>query len=58
MRKVHRILNNSNPNSINEIKPGSSGFKTKLRMIESENLYFKINVKEEVKPILISKNPS
>eukprot|EP00347_Sterkiella_histriomuscorum_P018526 403345176 len=49
MRKVHRVLSNHNPNSVTEINPKVK-FMQKIRILEDENFYYKINVSEEVRP--------
>ncbi len=48
MRRVERVLSDFNPNSQQEIRP-SQPYVAKIRMIDGENIYFKINVSEEAR---------
>jgi hypothetical protein len=55
MRKVHRILSARNPNAATEINPRAR-FVDKIRILEGENFYYRINVSEEVRPSYICKS--
>lgn len=54
MRKVHKILNSHDPNKVFEIS-SKVRFEVKIRILEDENYYYKINVSEEVRPCFLCK---
>ena len=51
MRKIYMVLNTNNSNVAAEV---ISPYKHKLRIFQDENIYFKINVKTDTRPIQIS----
>ena len=52
MRKVHKILNNNDPNKLIDIN-SKVKYEDKIRILEDECFYYRINVSEEVRPCLI-----
>ncbi|CDW81245.1 UNKNOWN [Stylonychia lemnae] len=53
MRKVHRILCDHNPNQMTEVSSAQK-FIQKIRILEDEHYYYKINIQEEIRPCSIT----